>query len=123
MADRKTNSSVIGSAGLAIFATTCCALPIALVALGLGGAVASLLSVAPWLAVFSEYKAITFIVTALVIGYAWWRVRHVQQCDIAEGRRLRAQRIVLWVSTVVLGISMFAAYALLPLTLWLESAG
>ncbi len=120
MTDRKTTASVISSAGLALFGTTCCALPIALVALGLGGAVASMVSMAPWLATVAEYKLLTFTATALVVGYSWWRVLRVKQCDIDESKRLHTQRIVLWVSTIVLAISVFAAYALYPLTIWLE---
>ncbi len=120
MTDRTTTASIISGAGLALFGTTCCALPIALVAFGLGGAVASMVSAAPWLATVSQYKLVTFAVTGLVLGYSWWRVRRVEQCKVDEGKRLRAQKIAIRVSTIVLLISVFAAYALYPLTLWLE---
>jgi len=46
----KTNSSLLGGFGLALLGTTCCALPIALVSLGMGGAVASMMSAVPMLA-------------------------------------------------------------------------
>ena len=68
--------------GLSLLGTTCCALPIALVALGAGGAVASLASAAPWLAALSAYKGATFSITGLSLAYAWWRLRRVSQCDL-----------------------------------------
>ena len=66
MTDARTTSSLMGGAGLALLGTTCCALPIALVVLGMGGAVASMVSVAPWLVTLSEYKLVTFTATGLV---------------------------------------------------------
>jgi len=120
MTDAKTTSSLIGGAGLALLGTTCCALPIALVVLGMGGAVASMVSVAPWLVTLSEYKLVTFAATGLVIGYSWWRVRSVQQCDVGERARLRRQKVVLWATTIVFFISVFAAYALYPIARYLE---
>ncbi len=82
---------------------------------------ASLASAAPWLVTLSEYKAATFSATGLVLGYAWWRVRGVSQCDLSDAKRLRMQRGVLWASSVIFAVSMFAAYAALPLLVWLES--
>ncbi len=114
-------ASVLSALGLSLLGTTCCALPIALVALGAGSAMASLASAAPWLVTLSEYKAATFSATGVVLGYAFWRVRRVSQCGIADARTLRLQRRVLWASSVILAVSMFAAYAALPLLVWLES--
>jgi mercuric ion transport protein len=121
MADIKTNSSVASGAGLAILGTTCCALPIALVSLGMGSTVASLVSALPWLATLSKYKIITFSLTALVLAYSWWQVRKVSACSIKDAQRLRLQSLVLKISTALFLIAIFAAYALLPITLWLES--
>ncbi len=114
-------ASVLSALGLSLLGTTCCALPIALVALGAGGSLASLVSAAPWLVTLSEYKAATFSATGLVLGYAWWRVRGVSQCDISDAKRLRVQRGVLWASSVIFAASTFAAYAALPLLVWLDS--
>ncbi len=114
-------ASVLSALGLSLLGTTCCALPIALVALGAGSAMASLASAAPWLVTLSEYKAATFSATGLVLGYAFWRVRRVSQCDISDAKTLRLQRRVLWASSVILAVSMFTAYAALPLLVWLES--
>ena len=116
MAERVTaTASVLSSLGLALLGTTCCALPITLVALGAGGAVASLASGAPWLIVLSQYKAWTFATTGVVLGYAWWRLRRATECGLEDVRRLRWQRGVLVGSTGLLAVSAFAAYGLLPL--------
>lgn len=117
MAER--DASTISALGLSLLGTTCCALPITLVALGAGGTVASLASAAPWLVTLSQYKAWTFAATAAVLGFAWWRASAVEACDVADAGRLRIQRRILWASTILLGLSIFAAYALLPLTTWL----
>lgn len=119
----KTNSSVAGGLGLALLGTTCCALPIVLVAAGFGGAVASLVSALPVLAWLSQYKAVTFAATALALGYGWWRLRRgvgSSACSVEAGRRRRWQKRLLAASTLIFIVSVFAAYALLPITLWLE---
>lgn len=118
----KTNSSLLSSFGLALLGTTCCALPIALVAVGLGGVVASLLSALPWLVWLSQYKAITFSLTALLLAYSGWRLHRGGQCDVDAARQRRWQQRFLALSTVLFSLALFAAYALLPITRWLESS-
>lgn len=144
----KTNTSLLSGFGLALIGTTCCALPIVLVTLGMGSVVASVVSVLPWLAWLSQYKAITFSVTALVLAYSGWRLRSFnrvthkfagsefgrpqdgpqaepqgrgEQCSIEDGKRLKWQKRLLRISAAIFGIAVFAAYALLPITLWLEA--
>ncbi len=121
MSDNQTTTGIIGSAILALTGATCCALPIALVALGLGSVVASTVSAMPWLGTMAEYKTLTFSLTALILGYSWWRFRSSRECEVGEGRRLRIQKIILWVITALFAISLFSAYALFPLTLFLDS--
>ena len=53
---------------------TCCALPIMLVALGLGSAVASMASAAPWLITLSMYKGWVFAVSGTMIMASAWAV-------------------------------------------------
>ena len=113
-------ASTFSALGLTLLGTTCCALPLTLVALGAGGAVASLVSAVPGLVWLSHYKAWTFGATALALGYAWWQVRRASMCEVAAARRLGGQIWVLRGSTVLFLLSVFAAYGLLPLTLWLE---
>jgi len=117
-------ASVVSAVGLTLLGTTCCALPMTLVALGAGGAVASMASSLPWLVALSEYKLATFCFTALALGYAWWRVRQAgtaAACSIDDARRLRLQGWVLRGATGLFAASVFVAYALLPIVLWLDS--
>ncbi len=120
----KTNSSLLGGAGLAVIGTTCCTLPIALVSLGMGSVVASVVSVLPWLAWLSQYKAITFSLTAVVLAYSWWRLGRTQQaehCSLEGRKRLKWQKRLLRGSIVIFIVSVMTAYVLLPITLWLEA--
>lgn len=108
------------AAGLTLLTTTCCALPITLVALGAGGAVASAASTVPWLFAIAKYKVITFSLAGAALSYAWWQVKRVTQCSVADAKRLRIQRWVLSASTLLLVVSAFMAFLLLPLTEWLD---
>jgi len=113
--NKKTSATIATGTGLAILSTTCCALPIVLITLGMGSAMASLVSIFPWLVPLSKYKAITFTVTALLLGYAWIQVKRVTQCDIADAKRLKWQKRILLGASILLIISIFAAYAFVPL--------
>ena len=119
-------ASVLSALGLTLLGTTCCALPITLVALGAGGAVASMASTLPWLVALSEYKLATFGVTAAALGYSWWQVRGLRNaisCSISDRKRLRFQNWVLRGATAIFAYSLFAAYGLLPLVIWMDGAG
>lgn len=116
----KTDTSLFSGLGLALIGTTCCALPIALVTLGMGGAVASVVSAMPWLTTLSQHKAIIFSLTTAVLIFSYWRLHSIKACSLADKYRLRWQKAVLWSSSVILLLSLFAAYVLLPITLWLE---
>ena len=118
--NKRTNVSIATGTGLAILSSTCCALPIVLISLGLGGAMASLVSIFPWLIPLSKYKAITFALTFLVLGYSWFQVKRVIECDIADAKRLKWQKRILWIATIILLISVFAAYGFVPLLNLLE---
>lgn len=116
-------ASVFSAVGLTLLGTTCCALPITLVALGAGGAVASMASTLPWLVALSEYKLATFGVTAAALGYSWWQVRGLRNatsCSISDRKRLRLQNWVLRGATAIFAYSLFAAYGLLPLVIWMD---
>ncbi len=121
----KTQASLWSGFGLALTGTTCCALPAVLVTAGMGGTVASLVSAMPWLVWLSRYKAVTFSVTALVLLYSWWRLTKLKRegsCTLSSKRWLRWQKRLLWVNSTIFVVALFAAYALLPLMRWLESA-
>ena len=122
-AEGGAGTSVASAVGLTLLGTTCCALPILLVALGAGGAVASMASALPWLVALSEYKLATFGFTAAALGYSWWQVRNLGRssvCSVEDAKRLRAQSWVLRAATAIFGVSVFAAYALLPIVMWFD---
>lgn len=122
--DLTTNASLAGGSGLALLGTTCCALPIVLVALGMGSVVASVVSALPVLAWLSQYKAATFSLTALVLAYSWWRLRRAAQsgqCVLEDGKHLKWQKWALGINTIIFVTALFAAYALLPVILWVDS--
>ncbi len=116
----KTDTSLFSGLGLALIGTTCCALPIALVTLGAGGAVASMVSAMPWLTTLSQHKVIIFSLTTGVLIFSYWRLHQIKVCSLADKYHMRWQKAVLWSSSAILLLSLFAAYALLPITLWLE---
>lgn len=116
---------------LALFTTTgtlvCCALPIALVALGMGATMASLVSNIPFLVTLSEHKEWVFAVSGSLLALSAWLIyRPGQSCPVDP--KLGAlcnktqiwNRRIYWFSVMLWGIGFFAAFLALPLQLWLE---
>lgn len=68
--DGATWGTRTGFAG-ALLATTCCALPSLLVTVGLGGAVASVVSAVPGVTWLSAHKAWVFVAVGLALAAAW----------------------------------------------------
>ena len=121
-----------GLTWLTLFATTgtlvCCALPIILVSLGFGAAVAALTSSLPFLITLSQHKAWVFGVSGLLLLVsAWLLYRSGRQCptDPAQAalcvRAQRWNRRVHGLAVAIWSIGFFAAYLALPLRQWLES--
>ena len=48
----------------------CCALPALLITLGMGAALASIISVFPWITIISKYKIETFITAGFMIFFS-----------------------------------------------------
>lgn len=96
----------------------CCALPALLVTLGMGAALAGLISAAPWIGVISTYKTGLFIVAGIFLvgaGIMQWRARHVPcPADPAQAkvcRRLRMMsRSILGFSAVIYCVGVFFAF-------------
>lgn len=121
--------SVKREAGLSVvtlFATTgtlvCCALPIALVSVGLGASVATLTSLFPALVVLSKYKLWVFAGSGALLGITAWTLwRPGRSCPadpVLAANCLRAERWsrrVFWGAVAIWGIGFFAAYLALPL--------
>ncbi len=85
----------------------CCALPALLVSLGAGAALAGLVANAPWLIAFSQYKALVFGGSAVLIvitGVLRWRSRFAP-CP-ADPVKAKACMRLRQFSTWVYGISV-----------------
>jgi mercuric ion transport protein len=104
----------------------CCALPSVLVLLGMGSAVASLLSAAPWLVSLSRHKIWIFCIAGVLIGGSFVltyaiapRLREGEACaaddPTACGGASKLSRVLLWVSAVIWSCGFFVAYLLGPL--------
>ncbi len=127
--------STVGESGitwLALFATTgtliCCALPILLVTLGLGAAVAALTSSFPLLITLSQHKIWIFAFSGLMLVLSGWLLyRPGRQCpsDPRLGalcsRSQRWNRRIYWASVAIWVIGFTAAYLALPIRVWLEN--
>lgn len=114
--------SLLASTGTLV----CCALPILLVSLGLGGALASLAAAFPVLVALAEHKAWVFGLSAVLIvaaGYTTFRPGRSCPPDPALAADCeRAHRLSVWVFRVALsawGIGFITAYVALPVRIWL----
>jgi hypothetical protein len=118
-----------GMTWLTLFVTTgtliCCALPIALVMLGLGATVATLTGSFPFLITLSEYKAWVFTGSGALLGLsAWLLYRSGRSCPADPVGELCSKiqvwnRRIYWTSVAIWGIGFFAAYLALPIRIWL----
>ena len=96
----------------------CCALPALLVSLGLGAALAGLVSAVPALVWVSEYKAPVFGAAALLLaaaGALQWRLR-TAPCPVDPAlrqaclRTRRWSRAVWWVAAALFAVGAFFAF-------------
>ena len=102
-------------------ALICCALPIALVTLGAGSVVATMVTTAPWLPVLSRHKEWVFVLSVLLLGANYWALYRARGaacepggiCHPAHpvGRWLRR---VFWASLGLFAVAIAAAYLALP---------
>lgn len=104
----------------------CCALPSVLVLLGMGTAVASLLSAAPWLVSLSRHKIWTFSIAGTLIGASFVMtyvvapgLRGGESCQADDptscGEVSKLSRLVLWGSAAIWSGGFFVAYLLGPI--------
>lgn len=104
----------------------CCALPSVLVLLGMGTAVASLLSAAPWLVSLSRHKVWTFSIAGTLIACSFFmtyviapRLRDGETCEANDpttcGEVSKLSRGLLWGSALVYSGGFFVAYLLGPI--------
>jgi hypothetical protein len=104
----------------------CCALPSVLVLLGMGTAVASILSAAPWLVSLSRHKVWTFSIAGTLIACSFVmtyviapRLRAGEACEADDpttcGEVSRVSRVILWGSALIWSGGFFVAYLLGPI--------
>ncbi|WP_353063751.1 hypothetical protein RBB77_21210 [Tunturibacter psychrotolerans] len=104
----------------------CCALPSVLVLLGMGTAVASLLSAAPWLVSLSRHKVWTFSIAGTLIAASFVmtyviapRLRDGESCEADDpstcGEVSKVSRFILWGSALIWSGGFFVAYLLAPI--------
>ena len=104
----------------------CCALPSVLVLLGMGTAVASLLSAAPWLVSLSRHKVWTFSIAGTLIAASFVvtyvlapRLQAGESCKADDpttcGEVSKASRFMLWGSAAIWCCGFFVAYLLGPI--------
>lgn len=109
----------------------CCALPSVLVLLGMGTAVASLLSAAPWLVNLSRHKVWTFSIAGTLIACSFVmtyviapRLRNGETCGADDpttcGEVSKISRVLLWVSALVYSGGFFVAYLLGPILNYMD---
>jgi hypothetical protein len=113
---RETSWRDLIGPGLALFGSSatliCCALPALLVSLGMGAAVAGLISAAPQITALSAYKGYVFAGSGLVIlaaGFLQWQARNAP-CP-ADPRAAAACMRLRLISRVVMAIAA-AAWAI-----------
>jgi len=104
----------------------CCALPSILVLLGMGTAVASLLSAAPWLVSLSRHKIWIFSIAGTLIALSFVmtyvvapRLQDGDACAADDpttcGEVSKLSRILLWGSALIWSGGFFVAYLLGPI--------
>ena len=115
-----------GISWLTLFASSgtliCCALPIILVTLGMGAAVASLTSAFPVLITLSQHKVWVFAISGLLLAVSLWLTYHSGRSCPADAELARVceqaqrwNRRILWASIIIWGIGFTAAFLALPL--------
>ncbi len=116
--------ALVASSGTLI----CCALPIALVTLGLGAAVAALSSSVPFLVTLTAHKGWVFAGSAALLtvaGWFNWRPGRTCPADAEQGdlcrRNQSLNRRIFWVSVVIWTVGFFTAYLALPIQIWIDN--
>lgn len=100
----------------------CCALPIALVSLGMGASVAAMTSSFPFLIFLSQHKEWVFVLSGVMLALSAWLIYGAGQncpsdpelariCDLSKKWNKR----IYWSSVIIWGTGFFAAFLALPL--------
>ena len=105
----------------------CCALPITLVALGMGATMASLVSNVPFLVTLSQHKILAFTISGFLLALSGWLLyRSGRECPTDPTLAALCIKTQVWnrriyrLSVTLWGVGFFAAFLALPLQIWLE---
>ena len=104
----------------------CCVLPAVVATIAGGAAVSSMLSVFPFLIPLSMNKGWIFIIAATLIainGYLVFKPNQKVACDVDEDGcdvTGRFNKRMFFISTSVLAVGAFFAYALVPILVYFE---
>lgn len=121
-----------GLSWLTLFAASgtliCCALPIVLVVLGLGTAVAALTSSFPMLITIAQHKTWVFTASGvLLLLSGWFTYRPGRTCPAdPELAHVCAtaqvwNRKIYWSAVTLWSVGFIAAYLALPVRIWMDS--
>jgi mercuric ion transport protein len=90
----------------AFVVSSCCALPLALAAAGVGGAWIGTLTM------FAPYQPLFLVAGALLIGLGFWRVHGRTQaaCEARGPRGLRLTKVALWFGLALLLVGASAEW-------------
>ncbi len=104
----------------------CCVIPIVLVSLGFGAAVAAMYGNLPFLTFLGLHKEWTFLLTAIILLAAAWALFRPGRACPADPELAKAcqsadewNRRLFFVAAGIWLISLFTAYLLLPIAEWL----
>jgi mercuric ion transport protein len=99
----------------------CCALPLALLALGLGSVLVSLLGAAPWMIVLQRHKAWMFVFAGLMLVSNYWTLFRSHDacapdavCHASRPVGGWARRLY-WSSVLAYALGLIIAYLSLPI--------
>ena len=105
----------------------CCVLPLIFVSLGLGAAIAILISQFPILVTLSQYKIWIFLIAAfLLIFSAWLLWRSGKICPVDPKLAALCNKIqkwnkrIFWTALIIWMIGLVVTYMILPLWIWIE---
>src|SRR4051812_34635162 len=90
--------SAFGAAIVGIFGTLCCAGPVVVALLGVGGAVAA--------AKLAPYRPLFNGASIALLAFGFWRWRRARRCACLSPREARWLPIMLWVATAMTAIAI-----------------
>jgi len=85
--------SAVGAALVGIFGTLCCAGPVVVAVLGVGGAVAA--------AKLEPYRPYFVAASIALLAFGFWRWRRAKRCSCLSPREARWLPVMLWVATAL----------------------